>query len=96
MSLPTLPYFLLLPKDTNRKIRKTFSIEYYGISLVPNHTPGAHTTVLSPVFTLLEQSLEPIKLPQMYINLAFLIFLLVSLLLSSGKYHCQNKFPMTF
>ena len=32
------------PKDNNRKIRTTFSIEYCGKILVPNTKPGKHST----------------------------------------------------
>ena len=62
-------------KDTYRKIRTTFPI--YRI-LVPIFNPGAHCGFAEPLV-----SFEKIlfKLPQMYMNTVFHIFLLVSLIM---------------
>ena len=73
-------------KDTNIKIRTTFFIDYCVWILVPNSQQDMHSAFCSwlaspqtsPVFTAL--LLEPFMEPQMYMNLVFLIFLLVSLL----------------
>ena len=69
-----------LPRDTNRKIRATFFIDY----CVPNSQQDIHSAFCtqltsprtSPVFTVL--LLEPFLKPQMSMNSVFLIFLLVS------------------
>ena len=67
-------------KYTNRKIRKTFSIEYCDMILVPYCKPGEHSAFFKTLTSLYAAgtSLEPIKLPQMYMSSIFLIFLLVS------------------
>ena len=64
-----------------RTIRRSFSIKYCGRFLVPK--PFLH--ILSAGLGFLEPSLEPIKLPQMYMSI-FYIFLLVSLQTKSKIY----------
>ena len=75
----------LRAKDTNRKIRTTFFIDYCVWILVPNSKQDMHSVfcgrltspLTSPVFTVL--LLEPFLEPRMHINPVFLVFLLVSL-----------------
>ena len=102
-------HHIILPKDTKIKIRTTLYIECCGYILVPILERGTHSTFIaplfldtSPVFTLLESSLGPIKIPQMYMSPAFLIFLLVSLILPTDTLLCEeiwtieNKFIGTY
>ena len=92
-------YWQKLLKDTNRKIRTTFFIDYCVWILVPNSLQDMHsafwTRLTSPqtspaVFSLL--LLEPFLEPHMYMNSVFLIFLLVSLLTTSicKRRHCRE------
>ena len=73
-------------KDTDRKIRTTFSIEYCGMILVPNCKAVTHNAFVETLTSFhlwlrywIQVWKEPIKLPQMYMSSVFLIFLLVSL-----------------
>ena len=84
-------YAGMLNKDPNRKIRTTFFMDYCVWILVPNFQQDMHSAFCtrltshqtSPVFTAL--LLEPFLKPQMYMNSVFLIFLLVSLMLTLSK-----------
>ena len=83
--------------DTNRKIRTTFFLDYCVWMLVLNSKQDMHSAFCgwllspqtSPVFTVL--LLEPFLEPQMYMNLVFKIFVLVSLLKDYTKSVCKLK-----
>ena len=83
----------IIHKDTNRKIRTTFFIDYCVWILVPNSLQDMHSAFwtrfispqTSPVFSLL--LLEPFLDPQMYMNSIFLIILFVSLLQANVIWH---------
>ena len=65
-----------------RKIRTKFSMVYCGIMLVPNPKPGKHNSFIAPLkifhLMLLELSLEPIKIPQIYMK-------------NKAKYHFKSR-----
>ena len=81
MTCNNLQLYTVNDKDTNRKIRTTFFIDYCVLILVPNSWQDVHiafcvrlTSPQTSLFTVL--LVKPFLEPLMYMNSVFLIFLM--------------------